>query len=168
MALPGAEKQSMLSQTAKELSVVPEASNIRPEIPVAALEAAKAEIPYVGRHRRPENLEESDAMLARKAAYEATLPSETRHGGAETHASTSTEAGSTFSFSGLDAEPASHNAAGISRNDLWALPERTPGEHYDPADDVANMSQRTADARGIVPHADIVLPPVQAPKPKNG
>lgn len=145
-------------------AVVPAASEIRPEVPVAAVVAAHTEqTEYVGAHRRPENLAEYEAALARKAAFVDTVPTEP---------STSLEVTSpngAMSFSGADVEPASHMAEGIHGSSTWNLPlkQRTPGERYNPSEDVIHMSQHDIDARGIVPHDNNYDKPAapKAPEP---
>jgi hypothetical protein len=97
-----------------------EASNIRPEIPAAAVEAAHAEVPYMGKHRRPENLEESDAALARAAAYDAALPGEAHREPAS--APEVAPADQTPVEGGWDVEPASHQNPNILGSSWWNLP----------------------------------------------
>jgi hypothetical protein len=151
-------------------AIVPEASNIRPEIPPEALravpaqESAPEQVEYTGRHRaRPENLEQYEArlrtgnvveaMAQRVSALEDT-PRETAHDG--------------FTFSGEDVIPESHSVEGIAGSELWdrPLPQRTPGELYVATEDISNMDQRTLQQRGIVTHDNNRAPQPAASQPE--
>lgn len=150
---------------AQAAQAVPEASNIRPEIPAAAITAAEADAlkpEYAGRHRRAETLQESDAQRASREALALALPADA-HRDPESHAAQA--AASPFEFGGQDVEPASHSAEGIHGNSLWQPPleQRIPGEHYDAAQDVSQMPHHAVVEQGITIH-DNSVGPARAPE----